>query len=655
MGYRALGVGVWFLWLCLAPRAVVGADVAPPVGPGGWSSQTTEPPPEQVAGGHLRRARELLATGCDLEKRCDRHAIDAYYAACEEAWNAVWTCPESPEILCNAAEIYADTLQGLLESARCHGRLSAAGLVIGPPRRQILVPIETRALPIDASVIDTVEAACPPGDRRISRRHVRGGFGLPVTVRLAAGQEGSVWRDFAPRRRSIAATAVLRFALPGGENRLEKFAGPLALDHAPAILDLANPQEIAAVHVGGAHPHLAADLSAPLLDMLAAMPRTGAVQGFVQPFGSGDTQPRLEMLQPHRPGRIPVVFIHGLASDEGTWFDLLNELQAWPTFQRRFEPWVYHYPTGASFLQSAAVLRRKLAEAVQRLDPEGRDPALQSLILVGHSMGGLHAKLQVVDSGNAMWNAIACRPADEIWLPPEHKQQIRQAYFFRPLPFVKRVVFIATPHGGSPLASLGVGRVASLTVRQPPEMTALHERIVRANPGALRPEYERRLPTTVDVLEPDSTILMALRDLRVSCWVTTHSVIGHAHAVPCGGDGDCIVPVSSARIPGVSSEVMVPATHTRVHHQPATVAEVERILLQHLRETGLDGQRPATVQKASTAAAADQTTGRSQASPGSFSYSLCGTHSDSPVSSTSATVGQDGRAAATAKQPMSVK
>ena len=148
-------------------------------------------------------------------------------------------------------------------------------------------------------------------------------------------------------------------------------------------------------------------------------------------------------------------------------------------------------------------------------------------------------------------------------------------------------MFIATPHRGSVLASLGVGRIASLTVRQPPETVAIHEEIVQANPGAFREDYRRQLPTTVDVLEPDSTLLSALLGLRVPCWVTTHSIIGNAHKSVICGDGDCIVPVSSARLPGVVSEVYVPAKHVRVHHHPAAIAELERILVQHLHETGL--------------------------------------------------------------------
>ena len=575
----------WILtWCALVVWCSGPACGAPALGGKGLAAPQAAP--EEAAKAFLAQSRKYAKASEKLAEKCDPRAVDGFYAATEAAWNAVWTCPGSQEILCEAAELYADALAALLETACQQGRLTEQGLVIGPSWQPIHVPIETRALPIDASMIDRVVVTPPPGDSRITRHHARGGFGLPVVVRVKTGPPGSGEEDFAPDRQSLAATAVLRFKMPGDENALQKFAGPLARDHAPAILDLANPIEIAAVHVGPARPLLAGDLTAPLLDMLEGTPKVG-ITGFLQPYGRGDTVPRLEFIEPHQPGRIPVVFIHGLASDEGTWFDMLNELRTWPTFHRRYEPWVFHYPTGASFLQSAAVLRRQLRAAVQRLDPEGKDPALQNLVLVGHSMGGLHAKLQVVNSGTKLWDAIAYVPFEQINLRPEVRQTVAPGYFFEPLPFVKRVIFIATPHAGSSLASRAVGRVASLTVQQPPESKAIHDEAVALNPGAFRPDYERALPTTVDVLEPESEILNALRELRVPCWVTTHSIIGTAHQSFVGGPDDCIVPASSAHLPGVVSEITVPAKHTRVHHQPATIREVERILMEHLQETGL--------------------------------------------------------------------
>ncbi len=573
----AVFTGALLAALLLASGSAAGAAA------GGQPVAAESPLP--VAQRHLRKAKEYRDASCEMLRKGERHAVDGYYVACEEAWNAVWVCPGSREILFEAADLYADAMAGLLEAARCHDRLTADGLWIGTRHKPVLVPFRPKALPIDVAEIGSIEPQAQPDDSRITRRHVRAGFGLPVVVRTSRGLEGSPAREFAPARQSLAATAVLRFRMPGDENFLQKFAGPVSRDHAAAVLDLANPVEIAAVHIGPARPHLAADLTAPLLDMLAGMPKTG-IEGFLQPFGPGDTQPRLEFIEPHQPGRIPVVFIHGLASDEGTWFDMLNELRAWPVFHRRFEPWVYHYPTGASFLQSAAVLRRSLQRAVRELDPQGRDPGLKNMVLVGHSMGGLHAKLQAIDPGTALWDSIAYRPFAELRMPGDVKTKVAPAYFFKPLPFVKRIVFIATPHRGSLLATLGVGRLASITVRQPPEMKAIHDTAVRLNPGMFHPDYERNLPTTVDVLRPDSPFLTVIDELRVPCWVTTHSIVGDAHQSVTGGRDDCVVPVSSAHTPEAVSEITVPASHTRVHHHPQTIVEVERILLQHLHETG---------------------------------------------------------------------
>jgi pimeloyl-ACP methyl ester carboxylesterase len=581
--FRSFSVGLF----CAVAGWLLGAAAhAAPAGGSAAAPLVPPEPPRSVAEGHLRRAREIVAAAREFDTDCEWRAVDAYYAACQEAWNAVWTCPAAHDLLCEASLTYAEALERLLDSARRHRRLTPRGLIVGPRWRPVCVPIQLRGMTFGPEAVQEIEPCCPPDDSRVSRRHVRGGFGLPVVVRTGPASAGDPACRFAPRRQSVAATAVLRFAHPGAETPLERFAGPLALDHAPAVLDLANPVEIAAVRIGPARPLLGADFTAPLLDTLEATPRD-AIREFLQPFGGGDSQARLEFLEPHVRGRIPVVFIHGLASDEGTWFDMLNDLLARPEFRRRFEPWIFHYPTGASFLQSSVVLRRELAAAIRLVDPRGDDPAAGAVVVVGHSMGGLHAKLLVVDPGTALWDSIACVPFAEVRLRPEVRAAVAPRYFFKPAPCVKRVVFIATPHGGSTLATLGVGRVASLAVRQPPENQALHEEAVRDNPGAFRPDYERRIPTTVDVLEPQSASLAAIRGMRIPAWVTTHSIIGDAHASMISGPGDGVVPVSSARHPGVASELLVSAIHTRVHHHPDTIRELERILGEHFRETGI--------------------------------------------------------------------
>lgn len=569
--------GVW--WLLLAATWGMACAAAP----------TNVPPVDPVreadetAKRHLRLAREHLAASCDMLKKCDRHAVDGYYVACQEAWNAAWTRPEDRDLLIDASDAYADALAGLLEAARRHGRLGNGGLWVGPRGRPVLVPFRPQGLAVDATCIASIEPQAQHDDRRLSRRHLRDGFGLPVVVRVANRSTEDEPKDFAAPRQSLAATAVLRFEVPGNENALQKFAGPVARDHAAAVLDLANPVEIAAVRIGSARPHLAADLSAPLLDVLDGTPQT-SVLGFLQPFASGVTRPNLEMLEPHQPGRIPVVFIHGLASDEGTWFDMINELRAWPEFHRHFEAWVFHYPTGVGFPQSSYALRSQLRAAVRQCDPHGTDPAMRHVVLVGHSLGGLHAKMQVVSSGDHLWRGIALVPFEQMRLSPRATRVARSSYFFEPLPFVRRVVCIATPHRGSLIASLGVGRLASVSVRPPPELKAIHDEVVAMNPGAFRPEFERRTPTTIDLLRPSSPLLEALDGLRPACWVAMHGIVGVGHTSISGERDDCVVAETSARTRGAVSEICVPASHTKVHHHPLAIAEVRRILGVHLAE-----------------------------------------------------------------------
>ncbi|MFM7109034.1 MAG: esterase/lipase family protein [Planctomycetaceae bacterium] len=567
------------------------AEAAPAVrAKGGFGGLGLPKPPEDpraAAEGHLRRAREAFDASVKMAKDGQYLAMDGFYVACEEAWNAVWSCPGDREILQEAAWVYADALAGFLETACARGRLRPEGVWVGPRSKPVLVPFAPKALPLDPALIGSIESARLPDDRRLTRRITRAGFGLPVVVRV---KEPAGGRDAASTsgRQSLAATAVLRFRMPGDENFLETFAGPAYRDHAAAVLDLANPVEVAAVKIGPARPHLAADLTAPLLDILAAKPRTSAVEGFIQPFGRGDTRPRLELLEPHRPGRIPVVFIHGLASDEGTWFDMINELRGWPEFHRRFEPWVYQYPTGAAFLMSAAALRRELAQAAAELDPDGVDPALRQMVLVGHSMGGLHAKVQASSAGTAIWDAIAWEPFDRLRLPPAARGRMAEAYFFEAAPHVTRIVCIATPHRGSILASLGVGRAASLAVKSPPEAQAVHDAAVTLNPGAFKPDFAKRVPTTIDMLEPSSGLLHAIEGLRPACWVAVHSVVGTGHLSVTGGRDDCVVSEASAHTAGARSEIAVPATHTKVHHHPDTIREVQRILAEHVRECGAE-------------------------------------------------------------------
>ena len=103
--------------------------------------------------------------------------------------------------------------------------------------------------------------------------------------------------------------------------------------------------------------------------------------------------------------------------------------------------------------------------------PKGKAPALQRMVVIGHSQGGLLTKLTAIDSGTRFWDNISKTPLDELAMEPETRELFRRSLFVTPLPFVKRVVFISTPHRGSYQAALRLGRLASWLVTLPADLS----------------------------------------------------------------------------------------------------------------------------------------------------------------------------------------
>ena len=94
------------------------------------------------------------------------------------------------------------------------------------------------------------------------------------------------------------------------------------------------------------------------------------------------------MLHPYSPGKIPVVLVHGTLSSPVRWAELVNELEGDPRIRQRFQIWIFLYDTGNPIAYSAGRLRAALTATLQELDPEGKDPALRRMVVIGHSQGG---------------------------------------------------------------------------------------------------------------------------------------------------------------------------------------------------------------------------------------------------------------------------
>ncbi len=290
----------------------------------------------------------------------------------------------------------------------------------------------------------------------------------------------------------------------------------------------------------------------------------------------------LLLIRPYEPEKIPVVMVHGLISTPLAWIPMLNELLRDPDIQKRYQFFLYMYPTGVPIPIAAAGLRDSLYEARRLYDPQGRNPAFNQMVLLGHSMGGLLSHMISVSSGENLWRLYSDRSFEtEILGPRETLDELKHYLFFQPVPFVRRVVFLATPHRGSDLSRGVVGRVGNGLISDSDHIHSLLSRLVRDNPDAFDSRRFRRLPTSIETLEPNSKILKAIEVMKPADGVSYHSIIGSVRPTGVQESTDGVVPWTSSHLDGVASERVVRSDHG-VQKSPEAIREVRRILLEHL-------------------------------------------------------------------------
>jgi pimeloyl-ACP methyl ester carboxylesterase len=230
------------------------------------------------------------------------------------------------------------------------------------------------------------------------------------------------------------------------------------------------------------------------------------------------------------------------------------------------------------------LLRQSLGEAIARFDPDGDDPALRELVLIGHSQGGLLVKMTAIDTGSRLWNHVSNVPFEELDVSDETRDLIRSALFVKPLPSVRRVIFIATPHRGSFIAGRRLARWVASFAKLPGRLGRAGVDLLTQNPGALRVPSMKRLPTSVDNMTPGHPFVQGISSIPVVDGVAAHSIIAVKGDGPVAEGNDGVVAYASAHIEGVESELVVRSPHS-VQGHPDAIEEVRRILL---LQAGLD-------------------------------------------------------------------
>jgi pimeloyl-ACP methyl ester carboxylesterase len=289
-------------------------------------------------------------------------------------------------------------------------------------------------------------------------------------------------------------------------------------------------------------------------------------------------EPRIYLLEPFDPAKRVVVMLHGLGSSPDVWAPLVAALDADHTLRDEYQIWQVFYPTNTPIPENLRAIRAALLATFAALDPAGAAPATHDVTLIGHSMGGVIARLLVVDSGDVLWHGFFGRALSAA---DRERYAVLEPYLsLEPMPQVTRTIFLAAPHRGSPLARGWRNRAASLVVRAPVTAvrtaTSIADAVARDTP--LRAAALRQRRSSITNLSDHDDYLRATVALPVAPGVAYHSIIGRRDATqPLEAASDGIVPYASAHLDGAASELVVASRHN-VYDSAAAIAEVRRIL-----------------------------------------------------------------------------
>jgi pimeloyl-ACP methyl ester carboxylesterase len=365
--------------------------------------------------------------------------------------------------------------------------------------------------------------------------------------------------------------------------RLDHVSESIATGRVQGRLELYTADQATSVDVATQTVPLELEPSATLAYILEGAPVWGTeLGGFLsanrRPFSEG-----IAMLHPYRRGRVPVVLIHGTVSSPARWADMLNELQNDPVLRGRIQFWFFTYNTSNPILLSASELREALRKTIAEIDPDGQDPALRNLVLIGHSQGGLLTRLMVTDSGTRFWDAAFKAPLEQLEMKPATRVLLGKVMFFAPLPGVTRVVFIATPHRGSFRVTTFVLDLVQRLVTLPVTVVEGLTEVAQSNPNTVSLKT-LGIPTAVDNMRPGNRFVQTLAASPLAPGVIAHSIIAVRGEGPITSGNDGVVAYESAHLDGVASEKVVRSSHS-TQSEPDTIHEVRRILREHVVET----------------------------------------------------------------------
>lgn len=493
---------------------------------------------------------------CTSIPRASRQPAPQLIAEARAAWRILESRSRRSE-WADAQTRYNLAVGRLFDQLRCPARpWSDAAAALGT----CLAPSQPDDVRLDA--VQVMFPASQVNTNSLGQRKVTPGLGLPIVGWCDQSAEGGAKRAmFAPPTgQPFSITALLRF--DRGNVPSWQFTAPLQKSETT---------------LGGRSVKLAADWSAGhafywsmcLLDDLTVQ-NVLLPERFQEEIG-------LYFGQPYDPDRIPVVFVHGVNSSPGTFKQMVNELAGQEWFRKKYQVWYFNYPTGNPWIVTSAAFRAYMSEAKTYAKAHGDRGNIDKTIIVAHSMGGLVTRSSVCDPKQCFYKAYFKVPFEQLKLDARGRQIIQNGLLYKPVDYPSRVILLAVPHRGSPMAERYIFSWLSNLIKLPKRLTVDLVDITLRNTGTILLQNPNRLPTAIDTLTPNDPSIRALQELRFPKRIRVHSIIGELGHGSLAKSSDGVVPYWSAHLEGVESEKVVPSSHM-ITDNPEAIREVERIL-----------------------------------------------------------------------------
>jgi len=414
----------------------------------------------------------------------------------------------------------------------------------------------------------------------------RDGFGAELVVvmeppKLVAGMDGKdVEIPQYSEMSAINATALLRFK---GDSLQE------VLGTRQVLFEVYSPESTENVDLHGEKVPLAGNFTAAYGMWLA---QSGfATQSLRTLFGmsEGIGAPHMYLMQPWDPDRRIIFMLHGLGSSPEAWVNVANEILGDPELRRHFQVWQVYYPTNAPIALNRHEIEQAFNNTLKHFDPSGTTPASRDMVFIGHSMGGVLARLLVSDSGEVLWDDLLA----SYHLKGERLKRVQAKLgpllHFDAEPNVERAIFIAAPHRGTDIAGNRVGRLIGRLVRLPITLLGKFEDVFQTLQQAEAQSAQPKklvIPNSIDNLKADDPFVRASSTLPIMPGLKYHSIIAQRRPdVPLEQSDDGLVPYWSAHLPGALSEKVIISGHS-VQETPQAVLEIRRILREDLKDVG---------------------------------------------------------------------